>query len=48
METEFAKVIGGYTPLKWESGGGSYKEDPSGESFLFSLSLNEKYQLINK
>ena len=49
VETEFGKIIGGYTPVKWESHqSGQYKEDASGESFLFSVSLNEKYPVIDK
>ena len=49
VETEFGKIIGGYTPVKWESTqSGQYKEDASGESFLFSVSLNEKYPVIDK
>ena len=49
VETEFGKIIGGYTPVKWESPQSwKYKEDASGESFLFSVSLNEKYPVTNK
>jgi hypothetical protein len=44
-ETEHGKVIGGYTPLPW----GSEKEDildSRKESFIFSLSNNQKFTLI--
>ena len=48
-DSGIGKIIGGYTPLKWESHqSGQYKEDASGESFLFSVSLNEKYPVTDK
>ena len=36
--TEFDKIIGGYTPLPWKTGGGEWYEDKNGKSFLFNLS----------
>jgi hypothetical protein len=30
-------VFGGFTPVPWESGEGTYKPDPNRESFLFRL-----------
>jgi hypothetical protein len=45
-ETEFGKVVGGYTPLIWEKTSTSeYVKDESGSSFIFSLSSNEKLVL---
>lgn len=46
--TESDKVIGGFTPLPWRSGGGEWYEDPSESTFLFSLSSGERYPLLNK
>ena len=46
-KTEHGKVIGGYTPLHWvASATGEYRADKTDRSFLFSLSLNEKYELV--
>jgi hypothetical protein len=42
--TEFDKKIGGYTPLKWSSQDG-YFADNSKESFIFSLTHNDKFTL---
>ena len=47
--TSSCKLIGGFTPLMWEYPKGEgfvYEEDKSKNSFLFSLSLEEKYPLI--
>jgi hypothetical protein len=43
--TEFDKKIGGYTPLKWSSSNGLYAADNSKESFIFSLTHNDKFTL---
>jgi hypothetical protein len=42
--TEFDKKIGGYTPLKWSSQNGCVT-DNSKESFIFSLTHNDKFTL---
>jgi hypothetical protein len=45
------KVIGAYSPLSFnptKSKSGEYISDDSGESFIFSLSNNEIFKLINK
>lgn len=46
-KTEFNKKLGGFTPIPWGTGDNS-KTDPSGMSFTFSLSLNEKFILQSK
>jgi len=45
--TEFGYVIGGYTPLNWESTQSdySYVQDVGGTSFLFSITLKRKFPL---
>ena len=49
IETKFDKVIGGFTPLEWKSTTiDQPEEDSSGQSFLFSISLDEKYPIIDK
>ncbi len=48
-QTEFNKKIGGFTCLRWSSDQkASFKADDSGESFLFSLSEEDKFRLIKK
>ena len=42
--TEFNHKIGGFTPLKWASLG-NYVPDNSKESFIFSLTHNDKFTL---
>jgi hypothetical protein len=44
--TEFDRKIGGFTPLKWSSQGtGAWIADNSKESFIFSLTHNDKFTL---
>jgi hypothetical protein len=44
--TEFGKKIGGFTPLKWRSSQHVAKvADDSKESFIFSLTRNDKFTL---
>lgn len=45
-KTEFNKIIGGFTPNKWHCGK-SWVNDTTGKTFLFSLSLKEKYKCID-
>ena len=47
LMTNFNKIIGGFTPLVWRKSEGTYEFvcDDSGKSFIFSLSLDEKYEL---
>ena len=46
ISTEFNKKIGGFTPLKWKSTqGDEWSTDNSRESFIFSLTHNDKFTL---
>jgi hypothetical protein len=45
METEFGKVVGGYTPIAWSSAKKQWAADKSLKSFIFSLNLREKFSL---
>lgn len=44
-ETEFGKVIGGYTPIAWSSAKKQWAADKSMKSFIFSLNMREKFTL---
>jgi hypothetical protein len=46
-KTEFGKIIGGYTPIPWRSTANTLHSDVRCESFLFSLSLKQKMNLID-
>ena len=48
MKTEFNKVIGGFTPLPWKSTANTLHSYIRGESFLFSLSLKQKMNLVDE
>lgn len=45
VETEFGKVLGGYTPLTWNSKKG-FNRDEEKLGFLLSIDKKEKYTLI--
>ena len=45
IETEYGKIIGGYTPLAWNSSKKHWAADKSMGSFIFSLDLKEKFTL---
>lgn len=45
IETEFGKVIGGYTPIAWSSAKKQWAADKSLKSFIFSLNMREKFSL---
>ena len=45
IETEFGKVIGGYTPIAWSSAKKQWAADKSMKSFIFSLNMREKFTL---
>lgn len=47
-KTEFNKVIGGYTALPWKSSNNTLHSDIKKESFLFSLSLKQKMNLLDQ
>lgn len=44
----YGKVIGGYTPLSWDSATNFYKADKDLQTFLFSMCTNKKYALKDK
>jgi hypothetical protein len=47
VKTNHDKIIGGYTPIEWDvDKDDTYTTDESGSSFLFSLSLMEKMELL--
>ena len=45
LETEFGKVIGGFTPIAWSSTKKHWAADKQLKSFVFSLSMKEKFNL---
>lgn len=45
IETEYGKVIGGYTPLAWNSSKKHWAADKSMCSFIFSVDMQEKFNL---
>ena len=45
IQTEYGKVIGGYTPLAWNSSKKHWAADKSMKSFIFSVDLREKFNL---
>ncbi len=45
--TSYDKLIGGYTPIPWNNGEYNYIADPSKKTFLFSLTNQKFYPLIN-
>ena len=47
IKTTKNKIFGGFTPFNWESKTGN-KCDKSDQTFIFSLNLMKKYDLINK
>ena len=46
IKTTKNKIFGGFTPLNWENNGKS-KIDESNQTFIFSLNLNKKFDMIN-
>ena len=48
VKTTKKKIFGGFTPLNWENKPGFYKYDLNDETFIFSINLMKKYNLINK
>ena len=47
IKTTKDKIFGGFTPLNWDSISGS-KIDDDAKTFIFSLNLMKKYDIINK
>lgn len=51
VKTSFDKLIGGFTPLRWDYpkiDSHEYVCDGLGKTFLFSVTLGKKYPIINK
>ena len=46
VKTTNNKIFGGFTPLNWKNNGG-YIYDESNQTFIFSLNLMKKYDMIN-
>jgi len=46
IKTTTNRIFGGFTPLDWENKAMS-KYDESNQTFIFSLNLNKKYDMIN-
>ncbi len=46
IKTEFGKIIGGFNSLGWNSQLNGYSADNSKKTFLFSVSLKQKFDLI--
>ena len=47
ISTSEGKKFGGFTPLNWKNVGG-FINDKSMSTFIFSLNLNKKFDIINK
>ena len=45
IKTKTQRIFGGFTPLDWGKTGGGIK-DQSNQTFIFSLNLNKKYDLL--
>jgi len=45
--TSFDKLIGGFTPIPWNTDDYVYVSDPNKKTFLFSLTNGKKYHLTN-
>ena len=45
IKTKSQKTFGGFTPLDWGTTGGGIK-DESNQTFIFSLDLNKKFDII--
>ena len=45
IKTKTQRIFGGFTPLDWGKTGGGIK-DESNQTFIFSLNLNKKYDLL--
>lgn len=45
LETEYGRVLGGYTPLVWNSSKKHWAADKSLSSFIFSVDMREKFNL---
>jgi len=48
IKTEKNQIFGGFTPLNWNKGNGVTIKDPSNQTFIFSLDLLKKFDMIDK
>ena len=48
IKTKKNKIFGGFTPLNWNKGNGEQIKDPSNQTFIFSLDLFKKFDMIDK
>ena len=46
LKTTKQKIFGGFTPLNWKVGSG-YLKDKSNQTFIFSINLKKKFDMIN-
>ena len=46
VKTTKNKMFGGFTPLNWDDSGVKY--DKNNQTFIFSLNLMKKYDMIDK
>ena len=47
VKTSKNKIFGGFTPLNWESDDDLLKVDKNNQTFIFSLDLMKKFDMIN-
>ena len=48
IKTSKNKIFGGFIPLNWESGEDLLKLDGNNQTFIFSLDLMKKFDMLNK
>ena len=49
LSTEAGNIIGGYTPVAWDTNSNSqYVNDPTLQTFLFSLTMKKKFVQSNR
>jgi hypothetical protein len=48
VRTDRNRTIAGYTPLKWNTTDGHYGADPEKQSFLLSINMREKMELVDE
>ena len=48
IKTKKNQIFGGFTPLDWNKGNSVTIKDPSNQTFIFSLDLFKKFDMIDK
>jgi len=48
IKTKKNQIFGGFTPLNWNKGNCDVIKDPSNQTFIFSLDLFKKFDMIDK